>query len=483
MASSFFFYDLETSGINPRDARIMQFAGQRTDMQLKPIGKPFNILVRLTDDILPEPDAILITGITPQATLADGINEAEFLHIFQTEIATPDTIFVGFNSVRFDDEFMRFTLYRNFYDAYEWQWKDGRSRWDMLDVVRMTRALRPEDIKWPVDSEGKATNRLELLTKLNKLDHTDAHDALSDVYATIEVAKLIRSKQTKLFDYLCDMRTKQKVAELVQSQEPFVYTSGKYPGEFEKTTVAVHLVDNLSKQGVLVYDLRHNPDQFKDKTPAELVELWRYNRDKPDALRLPVKTLQFNRCPAVAPLGVLDDASKERIKLDLNEVQTNLKKLRASKDFVPNVLEALEIMNKEQQTHFLSNEQDVDNQLYDGFLAPQDKPVMSAVRGAEPSDVNDFADKLHDPRLKTLLPLYKARNFPKALTSDERIEWEKFRTARLTAGGNQSRVAKFINRLSELSSKKHLSEEKRYLLQELQLYAESIMPADQDYLE
>ena len=192
MATSFFFYDLETSGISPREARIMQFAGQRTDMDLKPVGEPFNILIKLSPDVLPEPDAVLLTGITPQQVNADGITEAEFLKIFEKEIATPDTIFVGFNSVRFDDEFMRFLRYRNFYDAYDWQWKDGRSRWDLLDLTRMTRALRPEGIKWPVAPKGEPTCRLELITALNGREYEQAHDARNDVLAVIALVKLIR---------------------------------------------------------------------------------------------------------------------------------------------------------------------------------------------------------------------------------------------------------------------------------------------------
>src|SRR3989344_5067621 len=167
MSSSLLFYDLETSGFNPREQRIMQFAGQRTEMQLKPIGEPFNYLIKMTEDILPDPDAVLLTGITPQSTIADGITEVAFLKIFAHEISIPGTVFVGFNSIRFDDEFIRFLHYRNFYDAYEWHWADGRGRWDMLDVVRMTRALRPDGIKWPFDSSGVPANRLELLTAIN----------------------------------------------------------------------------------------------------------------------------------------------------------------------------------------------------------------------------------------------------------------------------------------------------------------------------
>ena len=204
----------------------MQFAGQRTNVEMEPIGDPVNILIKLTPDVLPDPEAVLLTGITPQSTQADGMTEAEFLKYFYDEIVTPDTCFLGYNTVRFDDEFMRFLHYRNFYDPYEWQWTNNCSRWDILDVVRMTRALRPEGIEWPMNDDGKPTNRLELLTKANNLDHYAAHDALSDVYATIAIAKLIRDKQQKLFEFLFDYRGKKKIQELVGADKPFVYSSG-----------------------------------------------------------------------------------------------------------------------------------------------------------------------------------------------------------------------------------------------------------------
>ena len=191
MEQTFFFYDLETSGLSPRADRIMQFAGQRTDMNLEPIGEPINLLIKLPNDTLPSPDAIMVTGITPQSTQLDGLTEAEFCKYVMEEIFTPGTIACGYNSVRFDDEHMRHCFWRNFYDPYEWQWKDSRSRWDMLDVVRMTRALRPEGINWPVTDDGKATNRLELITKLNGISHENAHDALADVNALIDVTRLI----------------------------------------------------------------------------------------------------------------------------------------------------------------------------------------------------------------------------------------------------------------------------------------------------
>ncbi len=475
MQNTIYFYDLETSGINARSSRIMQFAGQRTDMQLNPIGEPDNILVKLSDDILPEPDAILITGITPQKVNSEGVSEVEFLRYFHNEIATPGTVFTGFNNVRFDDEFIRFCNYRNFYDAYEWSWKDSRGRWDILDVVRMTRALRPDGIEWPFDSSGKPSNRLQFITDVNKLEHSNAHDALSDVRATIAVTRMIYNKQYKLFNYLINMRDKKAVDKLVSTQKPFVYTSGKYPSAYEKTTVAVSLGEHPGKQGVLVYDLRHDPLVFADMSPAELVVEWQ-KKVEDETKRFPVKTLQLNRCPAVAPISVLDENSKKRISIDIEQINTNFKKLQLSNNLYQNLLSAIKIMDNKKQTSLVTDEFQVDSQLYDGFFNEQDKTAMSVVRAAEKSEIESLEITFNDERLNKLLPLYKARNFKDTLSSDEREKWEAYRTRKLIGGGMNSSAQRYFSRLGELAERKGLKPEERYLLEELQLYGQSILP-------
>lgn len=479
MAASFYFYDLETTGINARQGRIMQFAGQRTDLNLKPIGEPDNMLIKITSDILPEPDAIMVTGLTPQATLVDGITEAEFLRYFKDHIGLKDTIFVGFNNVRFDDEFIRFAMYRNFYDAYEWCWQDQRSRWDMLDVVRMTRALRPEGIQWPFRSDGKASNSLGLLTAINKLEHSNAHEALSDVHATIAVARLIRNKQTKLFDFLLGMRDKKKVAELVNKNEPFVYTSGKYPSVYEKTTVVISLGEHPGKQGHLVYDLRTDPQTLKDMTPEMIAKTW-YERVEDETKRFPIKTLQFNRCPAVAPLSVLDDQSIERIKLDMNAIKLNKQKLKKMPELRDKLLKAIEIMDQHRQVGLIASEIDVDTQLYDGFFNDSDKNAMAVVRAAEAETISSLNLEFKDDRLTKLLPLYKARNYPQILTPEEYTQWEHYRYQRLMKGGLKSLATRYFTRLGELAKRPNLTEREKYLLEELQLYGESVLPEPEE---
>lgn len=496
MDKTFFFYDLETSGLKAREDRIMQFAGQRTSMDLGPIGEPVNILVKMTDDALPSPKAIMVTKITPQKTLEGGINEAEFCRLVTDEIFTPGTCAVGYNTVRFDDEFMRATFWRNFYEPYEFEWKDERSRWDMLDVVRLVRALRPEGITWPFREDGKPTNRLELLTKENGLSHEHAHDALSDVYATIAVAKLIREKQPKMFEYLFKMRGKRDVAKLVSltDPKPFVYASGRYSNEFNKTTVVFPLTAGRNGN-VMVFDLRFDPEEvFADGADSEATvnlvgdlndeaggsdeavansDSVKVNERKKNSLFPIVKELCLNKCPAVAPVSVLEAKGEdgisgwERIGLTREKVEENLRKLVAHPEFAERVRSELE-----NRPEFAPAEEP-EGALYDGFLNDADRVKVSAVRAASATTdaggakvdaaakLADFHPEFADPRLPELLLHYKGRNFPKSLSETEMEKWESYRRARL-----ERQAPKFLEELAEI--------EDDFIKEELMLYFQSL---------
>ncbi len=468
MTQTLLFYDLETSGLSGRDDRIMQFAGQRTDLDFNPIGEPYNMLVILNDDTLPSPDALMVTGISPQKTVDEGYSEAEFARILAEEVFTADTIAVGFNNIRFDDEFVRHLFWRNFYDPYEWTWRDGRSRWDMLDVVRMTRALRPDGIEWPVDAEGNATNRLELLTKANGISHEAAHDALSDVTALIDVSRLIKDKQPQLYAYLFSIRDKKSVQQLVNvdDKKPFVYTSGRYDKLYHKTTVAFPLTTGRNGN-VVVYDLRYDPTPLVELSSQELGKKLYASREERKAegfVPLPVKELQYNRAPAVAPLGVLEQGDGwQRVGLDMATVEKHRQTLLASPQFAENIRSLYE--NRPEY----ASSPDPEAQLYDGFLDDRDKLRVEMVRNAEVRQLADFHPEFVDERLPALLLHYKARNYPTTLSETEVGQWNEWRAVRLTR-----QLPSFMSALQRLSA----GGADEFMLQELQLWLESVMPAD-----
>lgn len=421
----------------------MQFAGQRTDMELNKIGEPVNLLIKMTNDTLPSPQAIMVTKITPQQTQADGLTEAEFCQYSQDEIFTENTCAVGYNSIRFDDEFMRHLFWRNFRDPYEWQWSDGRSRWDLLDVVRLTRALRPEGINWPV-VDGKATNRLELLTKENGISHEHAHDALSDVEALISVTKLIKEKQPQLYDWLYKIKGKKAVQQLInlENPAPFVYACGRYPAEYGKTTVAYPLTPGRNGN-VLVYDLRYDPDEIDEEKIYPVV-----------------KELCYNKCPAVAPLGVLDKADGwQKISLSKEQIEHNLQKLLSHPEFA----EKMRTMQEERPE--FPEAIDPESALYDSFVPDADKTKIAAVRNANANSLADFHPDFLDERLPELLLHYKAKNYPSALDENEEQQWEKYRIARL----NRQAPA-FATAMAELGE----SGADDFILEELNLWYQSL---------
>ena len=477
---TFFFYDLETSGFSPQNDRIMQFAGQRTDENFNRICEPVNILVRLNDDVLPSPSALMVTKISPQKTVEEGYTEAEFAKMLVEEYFTPDTVIIGYNNVRFDDIHIQHLLWRNFYPPYDWQWKDGRSRWDLLDVVRMIRALRPEGINWPfVINEGTgekfAANKLELLTKENGILHENAHDAMSDVDGLIDVARLLKEKQPQIFDYLFRIRSKNEVQKLVnlENPKPFVYTSGRFKVEFEKTTVAFPIAP-AKNQNVIVWDLRFSPEKFIDWSEDQILENITADfetRSSDDFEPIAAKILQYNKCPAVAPMGVLTEENQQRLKIDLAEIQKNLDILRKNPHFAENLRSAFERRSEVFQDKSSAEKPAPEARLFEGFVSKSDDIKIEAVRNSTDRELADFHPDFADERLTDLLLHYKARNFPKSLSSQEKELWEEYRVENL-----QKMMPNFMKEFQEIANNQNLNSQEEYILEEIKLWLENILP-------
>lgn len=475
MSACFFFYDLETTGVSTSRDHIMQFAGQRTDLNLNHIGDSFNIRIRLTDDILPAPEAVLLSGLSPLTIQIEGITEAEFCELFNSQIVSPATIFTGFNNIRFDDEFLRYLNYRNFYDAYSWHWQGSSSRWDMLDVVRMTRALRPEGINWPFNEEGKPINKLEQLTLANKLTHSSAHDALSDALATIEVAKMLKMHQPKLFNYLLGLRSKTSLMEIVSANQALLYTSSHYSSDVLHTTAVYVISADQKTATALVYDLREDPSSFITLTAEELTDLWEYNPEAPKP-RLPVKTMKLNRCPAIAPLTVLDEASIKRLNLNLKTIEVNRQLI--AKHAVQFNLKLNQVIknldNKRQQRRakepYIPS---VDERLYDKFIPKSDSSKFKKARELAKLPDNYTVD-FEDKRLNELFKLYRARNFPEVLTTKEKANWREFVKNKVFTG-DPSKYQVFQEEVAALSKLNKKDRDKLKLLNDLKNYGETIL--------
>ena len=430
MGASFLFYDLETYGKDPRRTRIAQFAAIRTDEQLNPIDEPWDFLVRPADDLLPSPAATLITGIEPQRAVREGVSECEaFARIFDA-MSVPGTCTLGYNSLRFDDEFVRYGLFRNFFDPYEREWRGGNSRWDLLDVMRLAHALRPDGIVWPLREDGAPSFKLEHLAEANDVREGDAHEALSDVRALIGMARKLRTAQPKLWDYTLRLRDKKFAARLLDSvaMTPVLHVSQRFPATRLCAAAVVPLIRHPQIDSrVIVYDL-HEPvealleldaDDIADRLYTPAADL------PPDVARVPLKEVHLNRSPMLIEWQHLRDADFGRLRIDPALVESRAAQLREAGPALAEKLRRIYAKRSVPETL------DVDGSLYDGFLLDGDKRKFAELRCTPPEVLGQRDFAFQDARLTELLFRYRARNWPETLNTEDTERWTAYRRQRL----------------------------------------------------
>lgn len=481
-AHTFFWHDYETFGADVRRDRPAQFAGIRTDAELNEIGEPLMLYCRPASDFLPSPEACLITGITPQQCLAHGVPEHEFATQIERALSQPGTIGVGYNSIRFDDEITRFMFWRNLIDPYAREWQNDCGRWDLLDVVRLTRALRPEGIEWPNHPDGRASFRLQDLALANGLQHEAAHDALSDVRATIALARLVRQKQPRLFEFALRLHKKLEVAaELglpttAAQARPFLHVSGMFPAEQGCLAVMWPLANHpTNKNEVLAWDLAHDPAELPLLDAATLRQrLFTRSADLPEGMsRLPVKSVHLNKSPmVVGNLKVLGAANAARWNIDLDAA---LRHAAIARDLPDMSATWADVFRRSAE----DAAPDVDEDLYGGFVGNADRRRLEQLRRLSGAALAQARTGFDDGRLEELVFRYRARNFADTLSHDEQARWEAHRAARLLDGAHgATNIDQFLAQVETLAQTASENDDSRAetLLGALQDYVESIMP-------
>jgi len=474
--NTLYWHDYETFGLDPVRDRPVQFAGVRTDEDLNIIGEPLNIMARPAPDTLPHPISSIITGITPQQALEQGMPEAEFIARILDELSQPGTCGVGYNSLRFDDEVTRNTLYRNLYDPYGREWQNGNSRWDIIDMVRACRDLRPEGIVWPQREDVDRTSfKLEELTVANGISHEQAHDALSDVYATIAMAKLIKEKQPKLYDFLYKLRRKNEVLKYIDLKEmtPILHTSGMYGSDYGNTRMVVPIAAHpTNKNSVIVFDLAQDPKLLLDLGAKTLRErLYTSIDDLPKGVERPaLKQLFVNKCPVIAPTSTLTGEAAKRLNIDLMVSKQNRQTLLAArKEIQQKIAKIFEPREFEPIS-------DPDLMIYaGGFFHDKDKALMNTIHNTDPEALGTQTWAFNDKRLPEMLFRYRARNYPETLNADEQAQWLEHCRARLIEGeSGHLNFKDFYAEIEQLRTEMEPDESKKRLLDEVAAFGHEL---------
>ena len=380
---------------------------------------------------------------------------------------------MGYNSIRFDDEVTRYTLYRNFFDPYEREWKNGNSRWDIIDMLRLARALRPEGVNWPDYDDGSPCFKLEELTRANGLAHDAAHDALSDVMATIAMARLLREKQPRLYDYIYRHRTRQAVAKLVDvfNQAPFLHVSSRLPRENSYLSLMMPLaVSPKNKNEIICVNLNGAIDPLLQLNAGQIRErLYTRTEDLPEGeQRVPLKSVHLNRCPVVATPGLLDDAAAQRLGIDLPRCRNNWKALRSA-----NLGEKLQAVYNAGVDR---DNSDPETMLYAGFPASSDKGLLKEVRNSSPAQLADGSVQFTDSRYRELLFRYRARNYPDTLSAEEGHQWEELRFSHLNdPETGHLDLEQYHREIDQLLERPDCSDRDRQILHALQEWGAEIL--------
>lgn len=472
---TFLWHDYETFGAQARRDRPAQFAAIRTDADLNEIGEPMMMYCRPAPDFAPDPQSCLITGITPQVCLERGIPEYQFAAHIEQAMSEPNTIGVGYNTIRFDDEITRFMFWRNLIDPYAREWQNNCGRWDLLDVVRTTYALRPEGIEWPMKEDGITPSfKLEHLSKANGLLHEAAHDALSDVRATIAFARLIKQHQPRLFDFCLALHKKERVATEIglPMPKPFLHVSGMFPAAQGCLAVMWPLgVHPANKNEIIVWDLRHDPRELVG-LDADTIRTRMFSKtdDLPEGVsRLPVKTIHLNKSPMViASLKTLPAHRAAALGIDLDGALEHAVVAAALPDLGPVWAEVFRRPGEAAP--------DVDEDLYGGFVGNNDRRQLTQLRALSPQQLALSRVSFDDARLEELVFRYRARNFPDSLSQEDAERWEEHRAARLFDGvGGARTLDGLFEQIDQLSET--VDERGEEILGALYDYAEMIAPA------
>jgi len=318
------FYDTESSGVDRDYDQIYQLAAIETDLDLNPIqGSEANLICRPRRDIVPSPEAFLVHKLDIDALISNGMSEYELAkrvrNLFR---AAPATGIMGYNNFAYDDEMIRRLLFRNGLPPYEHEFKDGNYRADIYGLVRMAYAFRPEILSWPTGQDGEVSLKLEDLSNANGFSHENAHEALSDVRATIQVAKAVKENNPRLWQYFLSMTNKEHALTMLRKQEPLMYVSSFINRRFRHSTMVCPLIAHPTNSNAMIcVDLRYDPTDLLSMSEDELRRYLFTPQHKleENAPHVPLINIAANKQPIIVPTNqILTPDLASQVALDVD---------------------------------------------------------------------------------------------------------------------------------------------------------------------
>ena len=464
----YFFYDTETTGLD-HTSQILQFGGILTDGD-------FNEIKRIERFCLPRPDVIPAVGayLTHQIPLSEviekGVPEPEFARDMYSDMTEMGrTCSAGYNTHKFDDNRLRETFFRTNVDPYKREYVAENSRFDVFKMMKAVYALRPELINWPEPNEdGYTPMKLEMIAPLNDVVQTRAHDAMSDVEATIGVAKLVKDQDPKFFDYCLKLRNKSFAGDVIYNR-PFMLVGEHVPQTRNYTCIGVPLCQHpVNKSSTICLDMGRVDEETMDRilsTPAEnlIEEIFNPDFEK----RLPIFEVKVNQLPFVFTPAILKNNQElaDRAGIDFNETMNQIQTLQNDERFNQLRLHAFEGYKHQ---NFETN--DVYSKIYDGFTKDWDRKKLLNLSTEDYGSWCSIADTVNsDNRIKPLTVRAVGNIDVDLLPEKEAVEFKQWMGKRYNdlTGEYGETLPKFWVDAKEALESEETSEHQKSIVKEL----------------
>jgi len=416
---SFVFYDTETTGTNTSFDQILQFGAIKTDYDLNEIDR-FEIRCRLLPYVVPAPGAMRVTGVTVEQLTDPALpSHYEMVREIKAKLAEwSPAIFIGHNSLGFDEHLLRQAFYKTLHPPYLTN-TNGNCRNDSLRMIQAVARFNPNALKIPINDKGRPVFKLDQLAPANGFDHSDAHDAMADVEATIHLCRLMTERVPELWSGFVRFSQKAAVVDFTLGEDVFLLTDFFYtkPYSWMVTGIGPN-PDNGSE--ILVFDLSEDPDELAampvDELAARLAQ-----RPKP------VRGLRANAGPVVLPYDDVPNDMRELLPSQ-DDLRQRASRIKNDPALVERLISAF--METRQPREPSAH---VEEQIYDGFAGNDDQEIMDRFHDLDWSDRMPILGQISDERLRSLGQRLVYVESPSVIADSARQEYDIAIARRLMA--------------------------------------------------
>lgn len=415
-------YDTETSGLNYDYDQILEAAAVTLDEGFNLIpGSEQTFTLRPRIDVPPHPEASLVHGLNMERLRTTGMSEYEFSEAFLRYVSVPNTFIGGYNSLSFDDEVLRRTLFRNLRDPYGHEWRDGNARFDLLNIVRTLYAWEPDSLNWPTGEDGKVSMKLGEIAAANRIKLDNAHDAMADVLATAELFQLVNRLGLHWPGRCLDLTNKREAERLMSKRAPLFHVSPFYTKDRCYSSLILPVVrDATNGNKVLCIDLTQDPTDMLAMTAEEMRHYKFTPRNELEGVipDVPMLGVQINKQPSLAELSEVPASLHARMGVDVRQCLEHAKMIVKSPDIAARLQEAFKVN--------MGPARDTFGSIYSGsFFNPADSRRRENVHMKGPgglpvlatTDAEQLSKGAQDRRLHDLIVRAQGLNFPGSLTN------------------------------------------------------------------